>query len=297
MNSNSEEAQFDIYIDFVRGEGAASRVFHAMGELIDAFGQLDQLLAGVIAEMPETELVLDEVKGGSVKSRLRSIIHGIPDEALRDGEWKKLLGHFLIRAKYIVCEWLNEHSEITSLEQVQSLQDKLARAAEETGARHLPIYRPLNNKNLLSSIAELDRAIATLDPRDTIRYESPLGNVVLPHTQHVHEELIRQLLTSEVLISDDERIVKVKKPDYLGRSQWLLKYAGHTIYASIDHSEWLNEFQLGNIDLKPGDSLRVLMHEEVFYGYNMEVVHISRSVREVREVIHPLALHQSQITF
>ncbi len=297
MESTQSQAHFDIYIDYVKGDGDPSRVFHAMGELIDTFAQLDQALAGVILDAPQTELVLEDVTAASLKSRLRNVIGGIPDDALKDGEWKKILGHFLVQAKYIVCDWLKENPQITDLDQVQTLQERIQLAAEQIQARHLPIYRPIDNKNLLGVIAEIDRSISLLDQRDTVRYESPYGNIELPHIQHVHEDLIRQLLTKEIIISDDERIVKVKKPDFLGRSQWVLKYAGHSIYASIDHAEWLSAYQSGEIEVKPGDSLRVLMHEEVFYGHNMEVVHVTHSVRRVLEVIGPSLTYQPRIKF
>lgn len=297
MEATKGQAHFDIYIDYVKGDGDPSRVFHAMGDLIDTFAQLDQMLAGVVTEAPQTELVLEDVTASSLKSRLRNVIGGIPDDALKDGDWKKILGHFLVQAKYIVCDWLKENPEITTLDQVQTLQDRIQLAAEQTQARYLPIYRPLDNKNLLGVIAEIDRSISLLDQRDTVRYESPYGNVELPHIQHVHEDLIRQLLTKEILVSDDERIVKIKKPDFLGRSQWVLKYAGHSIYASIDHTEWLIAYQSGEVLVKPGDSLRVLMHEEVFYGHNMEVVHVTHSVRRVLEIIRPSLTYQPRIKF
>lgn len=297
MESTQRGEHFDIYIDYVKGDGDPSRVFHAMGELIDTFAQLDQALAGVILEAPETELVLEDVTAASLKSRLRNVIGGIPDDAIKDGEWKKILGHFLVQAKYIVCDWLKENPQITSLDQIETLQERIQIAAEQTQVRYLPIYRPIDNKSLLGVIAEIDRSIGLLDERDTVRYESSYGNIELPHIEHVHEELIRQLLTKEIITSDDERIVKVKKPDFLGRSQWVLKYSGHSIYAGIDHAEWLSAYQSGEIDVKPGDSLRVLMHEEVFYGHNMEVVHVTHSVRRVFEVIGPSLTYQPRIKF
>lgn len=297
MNKALEEANFDVYIDFVKGQGAASRVFHSMAQLVDAFAQLDQVLAGIISEASRTELVLEDVEGGSVRSRLRSILQDIPDEALKDGDWKKALGHFLVRGKHLICEWLKENPEITKLEQVQTLQERLANEAESTGARYLPLYRPVDTRTLLGVIAEIDRSIAPLDSRDVVRYESPYGSTTLPHGQHIHDELIRELLTREIITSDDERIVKVKKPDFLGRSQWMLKYAGHSIYAAIDDIPWLDAFQSGQIDVKPGDSLRVLMHEEVYYGHNMEVVHVTHSVVEILGVIRPTPPQQSGFTF
>lgn len=297
MAINATESEFNLYIDYTKSEGEPSRVFRAMGELIDTFEDLDSLLAGIISEGTGTELVLEDIEASSLRAKLRSVIQGVPDEALKDGDWKKVLGHFLVKAKHALMKWLSDNPEITSIQQVRTLQGELEQLAQETGARHLPMYRPIDQRALLGKIAEIDRAVSYLDPRDTLRYESSNGKVTIPHTQHVQEALIRDLLTREVLSSEDERIVKVKKPDYLGRSQWMLKYAGHSVYATIEDIEWLNRFQSGQVSVRPGDSLRVLMHEEVFYGENMEVVHVTHSVTKVIDVIPPSLLMQSEITF
>lgn len=288
---------FDLYIDFEKGEGSASRVFHSMGELIDTFVQLDQVLAGIVSEGSRTTIVLDGVTGGSIRSTLRSILEEIPDEALKDGDWKKVLGHFLVRGKHVLLSWLQENPKIRHVEQIRKLQEQLEAEAVRTGARLLPMYRPADPQTLLSVIAEIDRSVSLLDPRDTVRYESIYGHVAIPHVKHVDDELIRELLTREVIETHDERIVKVKKPDFLGRSQWLLKYAGHSISATVEDIPWLVDYQSGDIDLKPGDSLRVLMHESVFYGYNMEVIHISHTVLKVFEVLRAPDPQQSGFTF
>jgi hypothetical protein len=297
MATDATESEFNLYIDYEKSEGEPSRVFHAMGELIDAFEGLDELLAGIISEGDGTELVLEDIEASSLRAKLRSIILGVPDDALKDGDWKKILGHFLVKAKYLVARWLSDNPQITSVDQIQSLQKELEVLAQQTGARHLPFFRPVDKRALLGKIAEIDRAITYLDPRDTLKYESSYGQVTLPHTQHVHETLIRDILTREVIDSNDERIVKVKKPDYLGKSQWMLKYSGHSFLASIDDLEWLHRFQAGLEPLQPGDSLRVLMHVEVFYGESMEVVHVNHTVRRVIGVVHSQEITQSQITF
>lgn len=288
---------FDLYIDFAEGRGSPSRVFHSMGELIDAFAQLDQVLAGIVVEGSRAEIVLDEVTGGSIRSRLRSIVADIPDDVLKDGEWKKILGHFLVRGKHVLLEWLQQNPEVTKLEQVRDLQDQLMVEAERTGALFFPMYRPADLRTLLSVIAEIDRSVLLLDSGDTVRYESPYGKVTIAHTQHVTEELIRELLTREVISGKYERIVKVKKPDFLGRSQWVLKYAGHSINANFDDIPWLTAYQAGERDVKPGDSLRVLMEEYVYYGYNMEVIHATYTVIEVREIIRRVLPNQSGFLF
>jgi hypothetical protein len=52
-----------------------------------------------------------------------------------------------------------------------------------------------------------------------------------------------QLVTRETLASAGERILKVKKPDYLGTSKWGFKYAGHMVEAKVADEAWLKRFQ------------------------------------------------------
>jgi hypothetical protein len=284
---------FSLYIDFEKSEGDPSRVFHAMGALVDSFATLDQELIGIIGERLETEMVLDEITTGSLRSRLRSILLAIPDEAISEVDLKKLIGHYLVKAKYKIVDWLSKNEKIENIEQVRVLEGELITLAEQTGVKHIPAYNPINTRKLLSEINSIQLSIQVLDPKDTVRYESPYGNVEIPRSLHVNEILIREILTRETIVSEDIRIVKVKKPDYLGKSKWVLKYAGHSIEAAIDDQEWLFKFQNNIVSLQPGDSLRVLMRVEVSYGYNLEVVHFSHSVIQVLNIIPPAIFDQT----
>ena len=80
-------------------------------------------------------------------------------------------------------------------------------------------------------------------------------------------------------------ILKVKKPDYLGESQWEFRHETHPIPAKILDEKWLKDFQSRKHDVRPGDSLRAIVETEVNYDYNQEVVGTHYYVIEVKEVI------------
>ena len=61
---------FCLEIDFERGSGDPKRVFRAMGELIEAYQELDVHLAHSIDVRLEPALVLQEVEAGSLRSWL-----------------------------------------------------------------------------------------------------------------------------------------------------------------------------------------------------------------------------------
>jgi hypothetical protein len=66
---------------------------------------------------------------------------------------------------------------------------------------------------------------------------------------------------------------------------WTFKYGALTIEAKIVDIYWLQLFQKGEVDLGPGDSLRVTLYEEVSYGFDNEVVHTEYEVRKVHGVV------------
>lgn len=284
---------FQLYIDFVKSEGDPARVFHSMAELIEAFEQIDQHLAGMFGESTATELVLDDLEAGSLKSWLRNIILAIPDEAISELDIKKLIGHFLLKAKYKIVEWLAKNEKIESIEQVRELEGELLRLADESNVKKIPAYVPINTRTLLSQINSIQIAVSRLDERDTVRYESPVGTKNIPRGIVVDEALIREILTRQTLITEGERLVKVKKPDYLGRSKWVVRHAGHSIEAKFEDFDWLERFQGNAVALNPGDSLRVVMREEVSYGYENEVVHVSYTIKKVVEIVPPSRQEQS----
>ena len=57
------------------------------------------------------------------------------------------------------------------------------------------------------------------------------------------------------------------------------------IEAKVNHGDWLMRFQANQEQVNPGDSLRVVLFEEISYGYDNEIVHTEYEVREVLAII------------
>jgi hypothetical protein len=83
-------ADFSFRIAFKKGQGNPRRIFDAAGELIDGFGQLDEAVAGSVDIKLRPLMVLEDIKAGSIRVFLSTILKKIDDEGLRQGEIKKL---------------------------------------------------------------------------------------------------------------------------------------------------------------------------------------------------------------
>lgn len=289
--SDSASEEFEIRIEFQRGAGDPTRVFRSMAGLIESVQRLDVHLAQMIGASVRTTLVLQDVEASSLKSRLRSIVETVPDEALQAGEVKKLIGHFLLKGKHKILDWCNERREISDRAVVKRLEGELHQLALETDIKQLPAYAPIGTPTLLADIVAVNAALVPLENNDDATFKSNDGaSRYNPHLI-VSEDVIREIVTRERLSSTGERILKVKKPDYLGTSKWGFRYGNHMIEAKITDFAWLTRFQNNEEHVHPGDSLRVMLFEEVSYGYDNEVVHTEYEVNQVLGVIRgPLDL-------
>lgn len=276
----------EIKIDFARGQGDPTRIFRSMVLLIEAFQEIDQHLAPMFGVSVKTSLLLEDVEASSLKSKLRTVVNSIPDEALKTGEVKKIIGHFLVIAKHKILDWCEERTTIDNYAEVKKLGNDIKNLAQETDIKLLPAYGQIDTPNLLSGIAKIRDAVSPLDANDKATFSSPNRTSKFNPNLIVTDAIIKEIVTKTTLTNKGEKIIKVKKPDYLGSSKWTFKYGNSTIEAKINHHEWLGKFQSGKILLTPGDSLRVTLYEAVMYGFDNEVVHTDYEVLTVHEVVY-----------
>jgi hypothetical protein len=275
----------EIRIEFERSQGDPTRVFRAMADLIDSVKTLDSHLALSIGAGIKTTLLLQDIESASLKAKLRSVIEDLPDEALRAGEVKKVIGHFLVKAKHKIIDWCGERDEITTRQEVKQLEMEIQELATQSNVLMVPAYMQVSVETLLSDIASLNGALSYLNDKDSASFRSSSGYSTYNSNLVVSEGVVKEILTRETISSKGERILKVKKPDYLGTSKWSFKYSDHMIEAKISHSEWLKRFQSNLERVNPGDSLRVFLEEHVGYGYNNEIVHTDYEILQILEII------------
>jgi len=285
----------DIRVEFERGSGDPARIFRAMTGLIETTQRMDEHLSQTISTSVRTLLVLQDVETASLKAKLKTAVEELPDEALKEGEIKKVIGHFLLKAKHHILDWCAERNEIKNRDEIKLLESDIHNLAEQTDIKLLPVYSPIETSTLLSDIISIREALDHLCASDNASFSSPMGNSSYNPRLVISELLVRELVTRETIVTESIRIVKVKKPDYLGSSKWGFKYSDHLIDAKIIDELWLKKFQNREIDLHPGDSLRVLLKENISYGYDNEIVHAEYEVIKVHEVIKMPKLVQSNL--
>lgn len=279
-------ADFSIEIDFEKGAGSPSRVFRAMSDLIDALQETDKSLVASIDAKLQPILLLEDVETGSVKAWLKQAVESVDDEGLKKGDWKMVVGNYLLKSKYLIINFLDKKTDIKGVQEIESLEKDLHTLAEATDVKMLPAYEPIPREKLVRSIDKINAALTPLNDNDKAILVTNEGEKVeFNLSLHIAPETIEDLITAEAIQSVSEMILKVKKPDFLGTSQWEFRHDNRTMPAKILDEEWLAEFQAGEITIRPGDAIRATVLTEVRYGFDRDVVSTQYSVVKVIQVI------------
>ena len=212
------DADFAFTIDFEKGAGDPRRVFEAASTLVDAFEILDGALLDVVDSNIQTLMVLEDVEAGSLRVWLKNLLNRVPDEALKDLEWRKAVGHYLVKAKYLILKFCDDDSA-GGRNRLDLLREELRELGKETDVRHLPDYAPVHEAKLVASLDQIQDAKRILGPKDRLiietdekTYEVDLSKTWVPSEsiEVDHTELTETH-------SEGELILTIRKPICSGR--------------------------------------------------------------------------------
>lgn len=291
------ESEFYVQIDFQKGTENPERVFQAMSDLIHTFRYIDHDLTSSITTTIRSKLILQDIETGSIRARLKSLLESIDDDGLKELDWKKLVGSYLVKGKYRILKFLAENEKIENRKQVEDLRESLIHIAEETDVKRLPFYTPISEIRLLKDLQHLGNAMTPLVENDKVLFSGNGQILEINKKFSVSPEAIEEILTERVITGQYEIILKVKKPDYLGQSMWEFKHEGKLVPAKILDIGWLKKFHTKEAALGPGDSIRAQVEVRVSYDKYGDVVSTHYTVLNVKEIIPlPKGVQQSLLS-
>jgi len=284
--NNNDLKDFCISIDFEKDSEKPERIFEALACLIQTFQKIDENLVGSISSKISPVLLLEDVESGSIKLWLAQFIRSISDDGIKDLSWKKVVGGYLVKAKYLLVNFLEGKTTISNKNEIMKLNNDLLALAEETEIMHIPNYQRMEPQELIHSLSSIVKAVQPLNRKDNVYFKMKSGDTTKFNLDfNIIPDEIEDLFIKERISNKIRLILKVKKPDYLGDSMWEFIYEGKSIVAKILDDEWKESFQNREVDVRPGDSLRVQTEETINYGYNNEVISRKFNIIKVLEVL------------
>lgn len=295
MAAKDFKSDFSITIDFNKDSPNPGRIFQAMASIISAFEQLDKDLIASIDSRIEPVLLLEDVEKGSLKTWLAYFIRSIPDGAINDLDWKQLIGHYLVKCKYIVLRKLDGKIELTDAKDIEDIQYEIIEEARKTDVRSLHDYAPISAQKIVKHISQINEALQPLSSKDNARIGTSEGDVSFNLSLKIDREMLEDLITADRIENEATMILKVKKPDYLGQSQWDFKHGHRTISSKILDTDWLGEFQDRKHDVRPGDSIKARVKTTLKYGHDQTLIGTTYDITKVLQIIRQLPGRQASL--
>lgn len=276
---------FSVKISFDAELKQPQRIFHATSEFINALETLDMLLLLPVTKNIKPIYGLDAIEINSIRTVLKQLLNGVDDNALHTLDWKPLLGRYLVKAKYCILEMLEENNTLPDIPRLQKASDEIQILGTEMDIKRFPYYRSLTPYEIAGQSKKISDSLARLEQNESVEFCCEFGKTQLDNKLVITQEQVDTTLIHRVVENKINIILMVRKPDFLGKTKWEFKNNKKNISANIDDKEWLKKFQKGELDIRPGDALSVILYEKIFYSIDGEVVDEETTVIKVNEVI------------
>ncbi len=100
LTTESVEGEIALVIDYVAGESSALDVLGGAMALVQSIDGLDRALLSSLGGELEPVSILNDVQHSSLKLLLARALRKVPDEHIKNPDWKKWVGSLLVQGKH-----------------------------------------------------------------------------------------------------------------------------------------------------------------------------------------------------
>lgn len=284
MPSDLPPSDFEFYIDYRKGEGPARRVFGATHKFIEACEACNGLMLGAIGTRIEPVVVLEDIIADSLRTKFRIIWDRDGEEAVKSGSLRRVIATYLVESYKIFTAKTNDASKSCSAKDIQDALDELAKNVQE-------------DSRIQSTTPPISGVIDVAEKFDSVKDPMVEGDeaalvdadgVPVPMNRDCRIDLARmkdEAINKTYVNTIPNMILIVRKPDYLGDTQWELRHGIRKVNARIEDTDWLNSFQTRAIDVRPLDALDCRVREEASYGVYGELMASKFHIEKVHKVL------------
>jgi len=291
--SNSEDFELNLLF---KERKSPVEAFNELRDIFKAFSDIDKLFVSNIDKSLTLEYSLEDVEFGSIRTRIAHILKEIPDEAIKDFDWKKLLGHFLLKLKYIILKALENTKELSSKGQIEAMNVEIEKEKKATFKSHQIISTEVNIYLLLAVIEPLLVLTSKLKDGESVQYQSQYGSAHIDNTVTIDKAKILWEIGDRTFENETLAILKIKKIDMLSKDPiWNFKHINKNLTAQITDTDWLRKYHNREFSLLPEDALKVRLRTIYVNNKDGKIIKPSYEIVKVIGVISPNKLNDEKL--
>ena len=280
-------SKYEIKLEFDPKTENPSRLFNSFAELIDSVSQLDTVLSKSVNTSISSKIYLDDIEKGSLIAKLWNELTISEDGKIDDLIDPQPAKEFLEEARSQSLGFLTDGK--STVEDLEQLSEKIKTIAQEKKIDKTFDYSDPNPIDLANSLNSINNSTNKLSDVEKFTFKSENGkgtSEISKGTPKIDIEAVETALTQEELTNESVLFYKIKKPDFLGDSQWDFKLGTRTVKVKILHEKWLDKFHKGEAVVVPGDSLKVKVRQTTKYNRNGYLISEKLEIIEVLDIRH-----------
>ena len=281
-----------VRVEYVPGESDPRKILQCCVDSINALTSLDDSLAQCISSKVTTRIKLDGFKEGSWITKMNKIFF-IDDDILNidpniSAERAEI---FVNQSRETILKAVNESGTRLDGSELLSIIEKVNDIAKVLNVSDAIGFTSPNPIEVARAINEVSDCSLELMEGENIQISSKdnpdiqCDYIELPRNKKVDIDDVVDKLKIREIENTNDMILVIKKPDFLGDSQWEFKKGKETITAKIEDEKWLNRFKNGLVVIIPNDALHVDLYEKAIFDKNGMMLSVKRSIIQVKEKI------------
>lgn len=190
----SIEGEISLIIQYQPGKSEAAKILQGALQLVHSLDSLDHSLLSSIDTTLEPVSILNDVQHSSLKLLLARGLRNVPDELIKNPDWKKWLGMLLVKGKHKLLEKLDSDKD-----SVDSVIQEL-KPIYDSAPNKMIGYEPPTVDGVLVAMNQVKVARALL-PDSDVTFQTELGDVRIPflNAESVSVSKEVQAITSSVI--------------------------------------------------------------------------------------------------
>ena len=281
---------YEIKLEFDSKTENPSRLFQSFADIIDSVSNLDRILAQSVDTKVTSRIFLDDIEKGSLIAKLWDELIISEDGKIDSIESPISVQEYVEETRALTLDFVtNKESSIRNLEK---LTEQISNVAKEKELDKTFNYAEPNLLDLAKSINLIVDSTKNLTDKESFSVKSPNREVkeINSSSQKIDLEAVENTLTDQEITNESTIFYKIKRPDFLGDSQWEFKHGSKAIKIKILHDEWLEKFHNGSKVVLPGDSLKVKIKQTNKYNKNGYLISEKIEIIQVLDIIRNDAL-------
>ncbi|CAI9679402.1 hypothetical protein [Elizabethkingia anophelis] len=278
-------SDFEIKLEFNKDTENPSRLFRSFANIIEDIQKLDITLARCINTSISSKIYLNDIEKGSLIGRLWNELVINEEGKLDDLEDSKKITNFIDKSRNKALEFIQDRKH--SVAELEELSKNIENFAKEEDLDKTFNYADPDILELANSINNITDTTEKLSDNEALIFSNHLNSSrkLTNKIEKIDIEDVEKALTTEEINNETTVFYKIKKPDFLGDSQWEFKHGNKSIKIKILDEDWLERFKNGKEIVIPGDSLKVQIKQCFRYNRNGYLISEKTEITRVLSII------------